>query len=124
MEYLTSRDSLVEVDRYLQERLEATKDQTERERMPKPRFLLLEDIRSVQDFMFQFEDQRGAKPIFGNWAVATDQCDVGHDLLFYLLLYLLEREGADSGAFEHQSPLERSTFFPPWTEPAETTTTK
>jgi hypothetical protein len=103
---------VVEINRYLQKRFSATEGQPEHEHIPSPQFLALEDVQVIQDFMYRFEDQPETKPLFGEWAVASDQCDVGHDLLFYLLLYLLEREEADSEAFKTTATLEPSVYFP------------
>ena len=51
--------------------------------------------------------------MFGRWATRTEQFDPGgHDLLFYLLLYALEREADDAGLFAREVPLSPSAFVP------------
>jgi hypothetical protein len=110
---------MVEIDKYLQERFLATKGQPENRRMPRPKHLLLEDVRSIVDLAISFDDRPGKKGIFGEWAVGSTQFDTGHDLLFYLLLYLLEREAADSGVFQIPGVLVQSVYVPPGIEPVE-----
>jgi hypothetical protein len=50
--------------------------------------------------------------------VCTFQHDGDHDLLFYLVLYMLELEATDRGYFEHDNEMVRSIYMPGWVDAA------
>jgi hypothetical protein len=54
----------------------------------------------------------GRRPLFGEWGVRTNQHDCGHDLLFYLVVYMLEREATDRGHFLAGAEVTRSVYMP------------
>ncbi len=79
---------------------------------PPDTLLVTDDLMSQVDRHLFPADGAGTKPLFGNWVVRTFQHDGGHDLLYYLVLYLLEREATDRGYFENFSEVNKSVFMP------------
>ncbi len=79
-----------------------------------PAILLVTDelMSDVEFHLFQWEGSKN-KPLFGDWVVRTFQHDGGHDLLFYLVLYMLEREATDRGYFKNEVEVTRSVYKPP-----------
>jgi hypothetical protein len=97
------------VSGYLENRLGETMGTDE---APPAHLLVTDDLMNDVEFhLFQWEGSKN-KPLFGDWVVRTFQHDGGHDLLFYLVLYMLEREATDRGYFKDISEVARSVFMP------------
>lgn len=62
----------------------------------------------MEDALFVAGDRD--RTVFGGWAVRTLQHDGVHDLLFYLILYLLERKAQSKRLFAKKAPIRRSAF--------------
>lgn len=59
-----------------------------------------------------FGDDGTSESPLGSWATRTNQGDGAHDLLFYLLLYVLERQADDRGYLAGISQIRSSAYAP------------
>ena len=101
--------ALKKVTHYLESRLGETMGTDEE---PPMEIFVTDDLLSdVDRHLFRWDGQ-GNKPLFGDWVVRTLQHDGAHDLLFYLVLYMLEREATDRGYFEIGGEVVRSVMIP------------
>ena len=101
--------TLKKVGDYLEERLGESMGTDEE---PPTTLLVTDDLMNDVDRHLFPADGSGMKPLFGSWVVRTFQHDGGHDLLFYLVLYMLEREATDRGYFEDGVEVVRSVYMP------------
>lgn len=85
------------------------------EDLPGARFFLDSGMSDIEMFLFprtsKYAPYRG-EPLLGHWAARTFQHDGGHDLLFYLLLYALERKAADADLYSLNCEVDRSFYVP------------
>ena len=83
--------------------------------LPGANFFLDNAMGDIDTYVFPSEDVDApyqGPPLLGKWAVRTFQHDDGHDLLFYLLLYALERKADDAGFDKLRVKVQPSTFVP------------
>jgi len=105
-----SFDTLKTVSEYLEDRLGQTMGTGQQ---PPPTSLLVtNDLMGAIDQHLFPAGGPSARQTFGHWALRTCQHDVSHDLLFYLVLYLLEREATDRGHFHAGGEVVRSAYAP------------
>ena len=101
--------SLKKVTHYLEKRLGEDMDTDDE---PPMEIFVTDDLMNDVDRHLFPVDGAGNKPLFGKWVVRTFQHDGGHDLLFYLVLYMLEREATDRGYFKNEAEVIRSVYMP------------
>jgi hypothetical protein len=103
---------LMEIDHYLQVQTREAEGTGESWRVPRPIWVQPDDVSVCGDAPSSSANRLGDERLLQELAAANDHCDSGHDLLFSLLLYRLEREARDRGALARQIRLEPSVFFP------------
>jgi len=79
---------------------------------PPAGLLVTNQLMAAIDHHLFVDGDSGRRPLFGQWGVRTNQHDCGHDLLFYLLVYMLEREATDRGFFQDGAAVTRSVYLP------------